>query len=948
MRDFFARRPRLASVIALIVAGAGVFAFSTVTLSDYPEVAPTIVQVSATYSGASPTVIADTVATPIEDQINSVENVYFFDSRCNDSGSYDLFVTFLPGTNPDMNLVNVQNAVKRAEPKLPSEVLQVGLTIEKCSSDYAVQFVFMTDGSEMDHVALGNFVNHEIKDALQRVRGISSVSCSNNEYAMRVWLDTLKMDALGLSVSDVRTAISGQNIQPAAGFVGNAMSSPYLSYKVNAPGRLVTAAEFEAIVVRTDAKTGARVLLGDIARCELGSRGYTQEPRINGRLCYLASAYADSEANTREVSRACRRTIEEWMRRAPKGIEYRILHDQADYMDELLGNFGLIFAVFAVLALAAFGVFTRLAGGVRPAAVASVSTLAGAIVLWVTGWTLDVITVFAFLGGFALAFLVSAGGASLPLTLLTAAAFVPLAFYGGMVGEMFVRFSVVTVVVSGAAGLLSLLFPSRGAGEPDASTGGTCSWSRILVLCAVSAALGSFALWIPKGFVPEEDKGYIRIEVELSEGSSLARTRAVVAQVNDILADAPGIDLVYTDAGNSAASKVGENHAAVNIRLKPWRERRGLSVNDICADIERRLGAIDTAKFYVMLLTPLRGTGGMGGCKASLCAIGAVDPAEEAADAEAYAEKFRKMADVEAVVTTFSADTPQLYFSVDRDKAQALGVTVSSVFSTLQSKLASFYVNDFNIDNCSRQVIVQNEYAGRDAIEDALEMRFPGPDGAMVPLSAVGAFKYMLGARTIPRIEKRVAAGVVIRPKPGVSTLSMVSRIEEDPPDPKKYVISYSTMTREEVASRGKFGRLIAIGICLMYLVLVALQESWLRPLGLIASGFPAVAGGVFGIWVCGQDFTVLAQLALVFLMAFAVGFAVRPRRLVALSLAIALALALAAAWFLFEVGVVTFAAFAVPLTFGTAVLAVTCVGHLFVSVRCSTCGSFGNRVYCS
>ena len=918
LRDFFARRPRLSAVVATVIAAAGAFALSVAKLSDYPEVAPTIVQVSATYSGASPSVIADTVATPIEDQINSVENVYFFDSRCNDSGSYELFVTFLPGTNPDMNLVNVQNAVKRAEPKLPSEVLQVGLTIEKCSSDYAVQFVFTTDGTEMDHIALGNFVNHEIKDALQRVRGISSVSCSNNEYAMRVWLDTLKMDALGLSVSDVRGAIAGQNIQPAAGFVGNAMSSPYLSYKVNAPGRLVTAAEFESIVVRTDAKTGARVLLGDIARCELGSKSYTQEPRVDGRLCYLASAYADSEANTREVARACLKTVDEWMRRAPKGVGYKVLHDQADYMEELLGNFAWAFGIVVLLSLVLFAAFTRLADGLRPAAVVTVSLLSGATVLWATGWTLDVITVFAFLGGFALAFLTAAGGSSAALTLLVAAVFVPLAFYGGMVGAMFVRFSVVAGVISAVASVLSVMFSAhRVAGESAKAR----SWGRALLLCAVAAALGVTAAWLPKGFVPEEDKGFIKIEVELSEGSSLARTRAVVAQVDELLADVPGVELVYTAAGNSAASKVGENHAAISILLKPWKERRGLSVNDVCAEIERRLRTIDTAKFYVMLLTPLRGTGGIGGCKVSLCAIGSVDPAEQAADAEAYAERFRAMPDVQAVVTTFSADTPQLYLSVDRDKAQALGVTVSSVFSTLQSKLASFYVNDFNIDGCSRQVIVQNEYEGRDALEDALAMRFPGPNGAMVPLSAVGAFKYTLGPRVIPRIEKRVAAGVVIRPKPGLSTLELVDRIEKCPPDLRKYVAAYSTMTRAEVESRGKFGRMAVAGLLLSCLVLVALRESWLEPLKLLAEGLPAVGGGVFGIFAFGQEFTILAQLALVFLFAFAVGFALRPVRAVALALVLALAAALAAAGLLLDVGSGTFAAFAVPLAAGMAVL---------------------------
>ena len=920
VRGFFAARPRLAAVIALATALVGIYAARFVAVSDYPELAPTIVEVSTTYSGASPSVIADTVATPIEDQINSVENVYFFDSRCSDSGTYELYVTFLPGTDPDMNLVKVQNAVKRAEPKLPSEVLQVGLAIEKCSSDYAVQFLFTTDGSEMDLVSLGNFVNHEIKDALQRVRGVSSVSCSNNEYAMRVWLDTMKMDALGISVADVRAAVAGQNIQPAAGFVGNAMSSPYLSYKVNAPGRLATAAEFEAIVVRTDPATGARVTLGDIARCELGFKSYTQEPRLDGKLCFLASAYADSEANTREVSRACRRAVEDWMKRAPKGVAFHVLHDQADFIDAIAGHFLFLLALAGIIALAAFAVLAGLRRAAVAAAVVCVSELCGVILLWAAGWTFDAMTAFAFLAGFALSLVAAAGGASGVMTALTVAAFAPLALYGGTTGAMFVRFAGVAATVSASAALFSVVLnvaPERE--NPRLSS----RRARVLrcILLAASGLLALVAPLIPKGFVPDEDKGIIKIEVELSEGSSLARTRAVVARLNEALSGTPGVELVYTAAGNSAASKVGENHAAVSILLKPWKERRGLSIADVCADVERRLKSIAEAKFFVMMLTPLRGMGGTGGCKASLCALGDIDPAEQSADAEAYAAKFRAMGDVKTVVTTFSADTPQLFFSVDRDKAQALGVSVPSVFSTLQSKLASFYVNDFNIDGCSRQVIVQNDYEGRDALEDAMDLRFPGAGGAMVPLSSVGTFRHVLGARVIPRIEKRVAAGVVIRPDEGVSTLELVRRIEEDPPDPKKYLVFYSTMTREEVESRGKFERIVAIGVLLMYLVLVGATESWTRPFALMLSSIPAVAGGIFGVWICGHEFTILAQLALMFLLAFPAGLAVRPVAKASVAFCAALALVLCAAVAFPCVGSSTFGAFAVPIVFGLPVM---------------------------
>ena len=884
VREFFAARPRLAAVIALATALVGIYAARFVAVSDYPELAPTIVEVSTTYSGASPSVIADTVATPIEDQINSVENVYFFDSRCSDSGTYELYVTFLPGTDPDMNLVKVQNAVKRAEPKLPSEVLQVGLAIEKCSSDYAVQFLFTTDGSEMDLVSLG------------------------------------KMDALGISVADVRAAVAGQNIQPAAGFVGNAMSSPYLSYKVNAPGRLATAAEFEAIVVRTDPATGARVTLGDIARCELGFKSYTQEPRLDGKLCFLASAYADSEANTREVSRACRRAVEDWMKRAPKGVAFQVLHDQADFIDAIAGHFLFLLALAGIVALAAFAVLAGLRRAVVAAAVVCVSELCGVILLWAAGWTFDAMTAFAFLAGFALSLVAAAGGASGVMTALTVAAFAPLALYGGTTGAMFVRFAGVAATVSASAALFSAMLNVA----PERENPRLSSRRAMVLRCILLAASGLLALvapLIPKGFVPDEDKGIIKIEVELSEGSSLARTRAVVARMNEALSGTPGVELVYTAAGNSAATKIGENHAAVSILLKPWKERRGLSIADVCADVERRLKSIAEAKFFVMMLTPLRGMGGTGGCKASLCALGDIDPAEQSADAEAYAAKFRAMSDVKTVVTTFSADTPQLFFSVDRDKAQALGVSVPSVFSTLQSKLASFYVNDFNIDGCSRQVIVQNDYEGRDALEDAMDLRFPGAGGAMVPLSSVGTFRHVLGARVIPRIEKRVAAGVVIRPDEGVSTLELVRRIEEDPPDPKKYLVFYSTMTREEVESRGKFERIVAIGVLLMYLVLVGATESWTRPFALMLSSIPAVAGGIFGVWICGHEFTILAQLALMFLLAFPAGLAVRPVAKASVAFCAALALVLCAAVAFPCVGSSTFGAFAVPIVFGLPVM---------------------------
>lgn len=897
----------------------GAYAALRVGLSDYPEVAPPVVQVSATYSGASPSVVADTVATPIEDQINSVEDVYFFDSTCFDTGAYSLCITFLPGSDPDMNLVNVQNAIKRAEPKLPSEVLQTGLTVQKYNADYAIQFVVTADGDAADPAAMGNFANHDVKDTLQRVRGVMSVACSDTEYAMRVWLDTMKMDALGISVGDVRGAIAGQNIQPAAGFVGNAMSSPFLAYKVNAPGRLLSSDEFAAIVVRTDPATGARVRLGDVARCELGSKSYTKTPCVSGKPCCFVTVTADTEANTREVARESLATMREVMRRAPKGIGWRVLRDQCDFIDEMMSRMGLFVSAVLLLSAVFFAVFAGLRLALRAAAAALVSLLAGIAVVWAAGWTVDAITSLALLAGAALSLTIAAGGASWTMTALVAAAFAPLVAYGGMAGAMFARFTSVMASVAFCSSLLAAMFP-RTSDPVSAAEKPSSFWRRAIVLL-VAAALALPALRIPRGFVPDEDRGFFKIDIELSEGSSIARTREVAARADRLLSEVPGVDFACIDVGGSGAGKLGENYADMRIRLKPWKERAGLSVSEISREAERRLSAISTAKFHVIQQTPLRGTGGIGGCMAMLCATGAADPSELASDSEAYADRFRAMDGVLGVVTTFAADTPQLHFSVDRDKAQSLGVSVADVFSTLQSKLASFYVNDFNIDGCSRQVIVQNDYEGRDAVEDALSLRFPGAGGVMVPLSSVGEFEYVLGPRAILRRDKRPYAGVVIRPGEGASTLEMVRRIEENPPDERKYVVAYSTMTQEEVASRGKFGRMSAAGIVFMYLVLVAGTESWRRPIRHLASALPSVAGGVFGIWAAGQEFTILAQLALVFIFAFSAGLALRPRLKAPAAFAVSLGAAILAAMVLPGVGAATFRAFAVPFASGMAAM---------------------------
>ena len=913
----FIRRPKLAIVISLAIAFCGGLCLLHMPISDYPEIAPTMVSVSTTYAGASPQVVADTVATPIENEINAVDNVEYFDSRCNDSGSYSLFVTFKAGTDPDINLVNVQNAVKRAESKLPGEVVQLGTTVKKAQSDYMLRVGFTAAGPGTDLYLLGNFACKEIKEALQRVEGVSQVSSSaSGEYAMRVWLDSMKMDALGLSVFDVRTAISQQNIQPAAGNVGNAFASQYLSYKINVRGRLVAPEEFAAIVVRTDPATGARVLLGDIARCELGVQSYESEPRVDGKPAFYLSIYRDPDANTVTTARRCKEVLDEWMARLPQGGECTVTLDNTAFTREILG--GMVRSLALALAIVALALFCVL-GGWRPALVAVLAipfTLAGAFVFMrVVGYSLNVFTAFGLVmalgatAGNALAAVDAVrreedaaaamggvSGAVAAATLVSLACYVPLVFHGGMVGMMYVQFAATLCSALVLSSCLSLaLLPSIGArllrptprpslvARAREAVAGFAEriylafvrplvahpFLALLVFLALSVLLALPVRRLASGFVPKEDRGLILVEGELAEGSSISRTREVIARAHELLHDVPGVEVFSSAAASSHIGRIGENRAEICLKLAPWRERqaKGLTLESISAEVERRLSAIHSAKFTLLYPTSINGLGGYGGVAVFLCALGAPDPIRQAADAEAYAEKLLSMPQVKSAVTTFSANSPQLYLSVDRDKAQALGVPANAIFSTLQSKLASFYVNDFNVRGGAYQVIVQNDISTRGDLEDALDIRFPGVNGAMVPLSSVGRFEHVLGPRVIPRFNKLPSAGIVITPADGCNSLDVVDLIEKDPPDPSRYVLNWSTMTYQERSSRGRLGTVVALSLVLMYLVLVAKYESWTLPLAAMLPSAVAVGGGVAGMWLAGQPLSVYAQLGLLLLL---------------------------------------------------------------------------------
>ncbi len=921
----FIERPRLAFVISIVMMFSGVICLKMLPIAEYPEVAPPTIMVITSYPGASAQEVQDTVAMPLESQLNGVEDLTYFSSSCTNNGEYACTITFKSGTDDDIAMVNVQNAVKTAEISLPSEVRAVGVNAFKRTSNILCVFSYTTDGSVWSTAQLNNYVSTKILDKISRVDGVSNVEAMGaSEYAMRIWMDPVRMAAIGVSMDEINAAVSNQNIQAAAGTIGSEGASSYMEYKLNVKGRLKTAEEFGEIVVRRN-DDGGLLRLKDIATVELGAKNYSAEATWNGDETVTLAVYRNNDANALATVNAVKEAVSEMDQRLPQGVVSTLAYDPTRFikisMREIVET--LLMALGMVI-LITYLFLQDWRATLVPSVAIPVSLLGTFPFMVMLGLSINTLTMFGLvlvIGSLvddaivvvencqtlmarehlsakdaALKCMTQITGAIIATTMVTVACYVPLAFYGGMVGRIYLQFAATmcislclsTVVAMTLSPVMCSLI-LRPPAEKPAKIFAPFNWFMdkcrafylafvrfmvhqgvltLLLLAAFIFGIWHFSKKVPSSFLPTEDKGALLCNVELARGATLNRTAEALEEFRQKVSAIDGVKEVMCIGGFSLLSGQGESCAFCIVGLEDWDERTTpeLSLNSLQSKVQAAANSIPAIQCVVFTPPAIDGLGATGGVTFNLCNDGTADSTQLAAFAQEFAGKLSAMPQTAYAMTTFSADTVQLELSIDREKAQTLGLSAGQIFQALQYNLASFYINDFNLEGETFYVKVQARPQDRVNLNQIQDSLITNAWGEMVPLSSVGTLEYTYGPRRMERFNKLSSAAIQAQSVPGVSSGELMNIIK-GMELPQGYSIEWTDMSYQEQANQGNLLPLMAVAMIFAYLFLVGQYESWTIPVPVMLTVFTALLGAFIGLWIWGESLSIYAQLGLVMLI---------------------------------------------------------------------------------
>jgi hydrophobe/amphiphile efflux-1 (HAE1) family protein len=929
----FINRPRLAVVLSVFITLAGLIAMLNIPVAQYPKITPPEIRVSASYPGANAEVLANSVATTIEAEVNGVENMLYMSSSSSNSGNYSLSVTFEVGTDTDIAQVNLQNRVQAAIAKLPQEVVAQGVTVRKGSADMLGAISFYSPDESRDKLFLSNYVSSTIKDAVVRLNGVSDINIFGElEYSMRIWMNPDRLTALGLTADDLITAIRQQNIQAAVGSIGAepVNSGQQLQYTLTARGRLQNVEEFKDIVLRTNAE-GGQVRIRDVAKVELGAKSYSTRSVLNGGPAVTLAIYGAPTANALATMQSVNAELALLAKRQPRGVEYQTIYDSTKYIAAAIHEMiWTLFLTFLLVVAVTFVFLQDWRATLVPTVTIPVSLIGTFAVLLALGYNANTISLFALIMSIGLvvddaivvvenvyrvmhdeglkpkdAALKAMGQVTGPIiatTLVLLAVFIPVAFLPGITGQLYKQFAVTictAVVISALCALtlspalcavllknplpvrfLPLVWFNRALHKARkgyvAGSRWLIRWKSVALLALLLVFGASYLLFQnrPTSFLPQEDQGLLYLNLQLPESAAMNRTDEVMKQVTRELRAIDGVDSVLGVTGFSLLSGRGDNVGFGLVILAPWDQRPGseLYVEAILKQVQQKLAAISTANILAFTPPPIRGLGRTGGFDFQLQALTDKSPQEFVAAAQALVVAANQDPSLSRVFTTYTANNPQLALNVDRNRAETLKVPISAIFATLQAQLGGRYVNDFNLANRGYQVKIQAASEQRDSIDDISRLFVRSSEGKMVPMTSLATLSTELGPQTVERYNQLTSIKVGGGAAPGYSSGEAMAAMERIAAQtlPEGYSFDWSGMSYQERKSSGQVVILFALALLFAYLFLVGQYESWNIPLSIIISVPVATLGALAGLWLTGASLSIYAQIGLVLLVGLA------------------------------------------------------------------------------
>ena len=930
---FFIDHPRFAVVISIVMVLLGLLALFVLPVSQYPNITPPQIVLKTTYPGANAKVLVDTVAAPIENKVNGVENMLYMESTSDDGGNYNLTVTFEVGANPDMSQVKVQNRLSQVTSELPAIVNEQGIDVTTRNPNILGFLALRSPNNSYSSLFLSNFAYENLKNPLARVKGVGDVTIFGPQYAMRIWLNPEKLTALKLNSNDVINAVKTQNVQASVGSIGSAPSpkTNLMTLSLTAKGLLSSVEDFENIIIATN-ENGGIVRLKDVATVELGADTYGLKSTFKNAPAAIIAINQTPNSNSLDIMKRIRKQIKELSKSFPDDIVLEVAYDSTEYVSASIeGIVETLIITFSLVALITYIFLQKIKTTFIPLITIPVSLIATFIVIYILGFEINILTLFAFILAIGLvvddaiivverveylmqnenlnAYQASVkamsqiSSAIVATTFVLLSIFIPVGLMAGITGKIYQQFAVAisTAVIFSSVNALTLSPALCAVFLRSAQTkenlffhafndflkksenfylkAVTFFSSKLLAtILAVMLALTAIFVYFKKtqtSFLPEEDQGIIFANIQLKNTASLNQTQAVLENLSQRVLSSQGVDYVVGVAGYSLLGGQGENVALGVIGLKNWKERKTKNLSASALTQKFILDFADLKNADINFFAPpaIPGIGQSNGLSFELLALdGSISENELYQKLSLLIKELNKAPEISYAFSTFTADTPHIFLDINRTKLESYQVPVSNLFETLQNNLGSRYINNITLNGQVNKVILEADFDYRHNLEDVENLYVKASNGAQIKIKSFADISTEVSPKIISRYNLYSAAAITAQSAENVASGTAIDKVLEIAKNilPKTYSIAWTGLSLQEVEARGLAGILIAMALVFCYLFLVALYESWMLSFAVMFSTVFAILGAFIGLHIMGESLSIYAQLGLIMLIGLA------------------------------------------------------------------------------